>query len=99
MSETIKINLTKISVVLVIVIGLSSVVGAGYIAYDNAKTAKADIKEFRALQEAQNKETDRRMSEVEEKQARFEGKMDERTANTLTQVNAIWKVVSEWEPR
>ena len=98
MSETIKINLSKVAVILGIVLVLASAVGGGYIAYDNGKTTRAEFKEFKAAQELANKEIDRRLSDGEKKQARFEGKMDERTANTLKRVDDIYDIVKEWSP-
>jgi hypothetical protein len=97
MSEQIKINLNRIAVILVIVVTLASAVGGGYITYDNAKTTRADFKEFKAAQIKDNQDAERRIAEVENKQARFEGKMDERTANTLKRVEDIYSIVKEWE--
>ena len=86
MSETVKINLTRISVILVIVLTLSSMVGAGYIAYDNAKTAKS-----------QAERNAKAISDLETNQARFEGVIDERTKNTQADVKRIYDIVKEWE--
>lgn len=99
MPDIVKLNLTKIAVILVIVVTLASAVGAGYIAYDNAKTTRTDLKEFKDAQEIANKETERRLSEGEKKQARFEGVMDERTRNTQADVKRIYDIVKEWEKK
>ena len=87
MSETVKINLSRLAVIMTIVLTMASVVGAGYIAYDNAKTAKT--------QAAINAD---KIHELEARQARFEGKMDERTANTLKRVDDIYDIIKDWEP-
>ena len=87
MEETIKINLTKIGVMLVIVLTLCSVVGGGYIAYDNAKTAKVA-----------SAENARKIGVIETNQARFEGVIDERTKNTQKRVDDIYDIVKEWKP-
>lgn len=87
MSDTVKINLNKIAVILVIVFTLASAVGGGYIAYDNAKVAKA-----------QSGANAKDISELKARQARFEGVMDERTRNTQLDVKRIYDIVKEWEP-
>ena len=86
MSETIKINLTKIGAALAIVLVMTSMVGAGYIAYDNAKTAK--------VQAAANA---MKIQEIELKQAKFEGVIDERTSNMQVDIKRIYDIVKEWE--
>ena len=86
MSETMKINLNKIAVILVIVATLASAVGGGYIAYDNAKTAKHV-----------SSENTKDIGELKTKQARFEGVIDERTKNTQEDVKRIYDIVKEWE--
>jgi len=86
MSETVKINLSKVIACMTIVLMAASVVGAGYIAYDNAKSAKT----------AAESNADK-IAKLETRQARFEGKMDERTANTLKRVDDIYDIVKEWE--
>ena len=97
MSETMRINLTKTAVFVALLMTLASVVGGGYIAYDNAKTAKIDIKELQAEEDLHNAELDRRMTQLETRQARFEGVIDERTKNTQTDVKRIYDIVKEWE--
>lgn len=98
MSETIKINLTKVAVVLVIVMTLASVVGGGYIAYDNAKTAKADGIRYAKESSDRDDVQEARLNAVEQKQARFEGVMDERTKNTAKRVDDIYDIVKDWSP-
>ncbi len=87
MAETLKVNLTKVAVILVLALTLASVVGGGYIAYDNAKTAKATASENRV-----------KINALELKQARFEGIIDERTRNTQEDVRRIYDIVKEWSP-
>lgn len=87
MSETMKVNLTKIGIIVAIAFSLSSVVGAGWIAYDNAKEAKSES--HRALMGLQK---------LELKQAKFEGVIDERTRNTQEDVKRIYDIVKEWSP-
>ena len=70
MSETMKINLSKIATILVIVMTLASAVGGGYIAYDNAKSAKTES--------AENKIE---INALKTRQSRFEGIMEERSRN------------------
>ncbi len=70
MSEKLTINLTKVGALLVIVLTLASVVGGGYIAYDNAKAAKK-----------QSEDNHVKITVLETKQATFEGVIDERTRN------------------
>lgn len=86
MSETMKINLTKIALLLAIVATLASVVGGGYIAYDNAKCAKEQ-----AMANVS------RIQQIELKQAKFEGVIDERTSNMQTDIKRIYDIVKEWE--
>lgn len=86
MSDTIKINLTKISIILIVAMSLASVVGGGYIAYDNAKSAKITSEENKTA-----------IGELKTKQARFEGIIDERTRNTQKRVDDIYDIVKEWE--
>ena len=74
-------------VILVIALTLASVVGGGYIAYDNAKTARV-----------QSNKNSSDISELKTKQARFEGVIDERTKNTQEDVKRIYDIVKEWEP-
>jgi Flp pilus assembly protein TadB len=69
MSETIKLNLSKI----ILVLGLISIGGGAYAALDA------------------------RMDNIERKQERFEGIMDERTRNTQEDVKRIYDIVKEWE--
>jgi len=83
----VKINLSKVAVVLVIVATLASAVGGGYIAYDNAKVAKKTASKNTAA-----------ISALETKQARFEGVIDERTKNTQDDVKRIYDIVKEWKP-
>jgi len=87
MSEVIKINLGKIVAGMTIVLMAASVVGAGYRAYDNAKSAKIVAKS--------NAD---KISKLETRQARFEGVIDERTQNTQTDVKRIYDIVKEWKP-
>jgi hypothetical protein len=86
MSETVKINLTKIATLLAIILTMASVVGGGYIAYDNAKSAKEQ-----ATTNAS------RIQQIELKQAKFEGVIDERTSNMQTDIKRIYDIVKEWE--
>jgi Skp family chaperone for outer membrane proteins len=86
MSETMKLNLTKTAVFIGIIMTLASAVGGGYIAYDNAKSAKA-----------QADVNSKAISSLETKQARFEGVIDERTQNTQADVKRIYDIVKEWE--
>ena len=78
MAETLKVNLNKIAVILAIIVTLASAVGGGYIAYDNAKTAKRIAHENHDA-----------IAVLETKQARFEGIIDERTKNTAKRVDDI----------
>jgi hypothetical protein len=87
MSETVKINLTKIGAGLIIVISLASVVGAGYIAYDNAKSAKTKVDAL-----------EHRVQTIETERAKFEGMIDERTKNTAQRVEQVYDIVKEWKP-
>jgi hypothetical protein len=87
MAEVMKINLTKTGAFLVIILTLASVVGGGYIAYDNAKIAKT-----------QSSVNATAISELKTKQARFEGVIDERTKNTQEDVKRIYDIVKNWEP-
>ena len=70
MSETVKINLSKVIACMTIVLMAASVVGAGYIAYDNAKTAKTESAENRIA-----------INDLKTRQTRFEGVMEERSRN------------------
>lgn len=86
MSETVKINLHNTLVLLTMAIMLAGVVGAAYIAYDDAKESKAGVAALRT-----------RMQTIETTQARFEGIIDERTKNTAKRVDDIYDIVKEWE--
>ena len=86
MSETMKINLTKTAVFVALLMTLASVVGGGYIAYDNAKSA-----------EKMAHENSKAIGVLETNQARFEGVIDERTQNTQADVKRIYDIVKEWE--
>ena len=88
MADKTKISLRNALMGLTVATILCSIVGAAYIAQDNAKTAKAVA--TTALLGVQ---------EVKTKQARFEGKMDERTANTAKRVDDIYDIVKEWGPK
>lgn len=86
MAETVKVNPTKIAAVLGVLLAFCSIVGGGYIAYDNAKTAKINA--------AANT---REINILKTQQARFEGIIDERTKNTQEDVKRIYDIVKEWE--
>jgi hypothetical protein len=86
MSETVKVNLTKIATLLVVIMTMASVVGGGYIAYDNAKCAKEQASVNAS-----------RIQQIELKQAKFEGVIDERTSNMQTDIKRIYDIVKEWE--
>ena len=88
MPENIKINLKNAMLILSIVLVLASVTGSGYITHDNAKEAKTKA--------ASN---EKEINALKIKQARFEGKIDERTANTLERVNLIYEIVNGWEAK
>lgn len=94
MSEVMKINLTRIGITLAILMTCSSVVGAGYIAYDNAKTAKLAVDKL----EEKGLQWEQRLDGLENRQARFEGMIDERTKNTAKRVDDIYAIVKEWTP-
>ena len=86
MSETMRINLSKLATILVIVMTLASVVGGGYIAYDNAKCAKSQATANAV-----------KIQQLELKQAKFEGVIDERTSNIQNDIKRIYDIVKEWE--
>jgi pheromone shutdown protein TraB len=87
MSETMKMNLSKCLTTLTIAMALATIVGAAYIGYDNAKSAKAEIAALSV-----------RTTTLEIDYARFKGIMEERTQNIQTNVKAIYDIVKEWQP-
>ena len=89
MSETVKINLKNVLIVLTIVIMFAGLVGSAYIAIDNAKTAKEGTEKLAIQLSESNSKAELRFNQLEVKQARFEGKLDERTANTQADVKDI----------
>jgi len=88
MSETMRVNLRIVGIGLGIVLAMASVVGAAYIAYDDTKESKKDIGILK-----------QQMHVMENKQARFEGIMDERTRNTAKRVDDIYDIVKDWEAK
>ncbi|MCK5017553.1 MAG: hypothetical protein KAS32_10840 [Candidatus Peribacteraceae bacterium] len=87
MADTSKTSLRNVGIIFTVVFMCATVVGAAFITYDNTKQSKKDV----ALLES-------RMQDVETRQARFEGIMDERTRNTAKRVDDIYSIVKEWEP-
>ena len=84
-AEQTKFTLRNTGAALTIMLVLASIVGAAYIGYDNAKMAKN-----------QSTANSVRMQALETKQARFEGIISERTANTAKRVDDIYDIVKEW---
>ena len=89
MSDTVKINLKNVLIALTIVIMVSGLIGSCYIAYDNIKTAKTEISKMTVSMLTHRAASDARLTQLEVKQARFEGKLDERTSNTQSMVKLI----------
>jgi Flp pilus assembly protein TadB len=87
MSDNIKININKCLTALTLVIAAAAMIGAAYIGYDNAKTAKAETAAL-AL----------RMTTLELDYAQFKGIMQERTKNIQDNVGKIYDIVKEWQP-
>jgi len=87
MSDSIRINIVKAATVLTIAVILAGMVGAAYIGYDNAKTAKQDTAALAV-----------RMTAIELDYAKFKGIMEERTKNIQENVSKIYDIVKEWQP-
>lgn len=87
MSETLKLNLTKMGLIVAIMLGVSSIVGGAMISYDNAKEAKATSKANAIA-----------IMEVRLKQEKFEGIIEERTRNIQSDVSEIKDIVNRWGP-
>ena len=83
MPENVKINLTKLGIVLAILITLSSAIGTGAMAIDSARTAKA----LSVLNEDN-------MKTHEIAQARWEGTIDERTKNIEKKVDTLIRMTT-----
>jgi pheromone shutdown protein TraB len=66
---------------------LATIIGAAYIGYDNAKSAKAETAALAI-----------RTTALEIDYARFKGIMEERTLNIDKKVTEIYKIVVEWQP-
>ena len=86
MGDKTRLSLQNIGTVLGILMVLVTVVGACSITYDDAKEAnrKADQLEIR-------------IQAIETSQARFEGKIEERTRITLDTVNQILAKLEGWD--